>query len=147
MPFGPRSIYPQQNEQQNSKSPQRRPPITEKRQRYTDNRAQSYNHTDIHRQMKKQYRDHTISIYPSKSRMLPFSDSYKSEYERDEKNNHTHSSPKALLLTNGTKDKVGILLRHIFQFRLSPIQKTFSQKAPRTDGDFRLVHIISRPNR
>lgn len=79
--------------------------------------------------------------------MLPFSDSYKSEYERDEKNNHTHSSPKALLLTNGTKDKVGILLRHIFQFRLSPIQKTFSPKAPEPMAIFDWFTLYPAPRK
>ncbi len=50
-----------------------------------------------------------------------------------------------MLFTNGAEDKVGILLGHIFQFGLCTIEKTFSSKPSRSDGNLRLSHVIPCP--
>lgn len=68
----PIRIQFQQDKQQDSKAPQRRPAITNKRQWYPDNRHQPNGHTDIDHYVKENNRGYPISVYAREWRPLPF---------------------------------------------------------------------------
>ena len=48
-----------------------------------------------------------------------------------------------MLFPDGAKDKIRILFRFLFQFRLSAIQKAFAPKTAWSDGYFWLIHIVT----
>ena len=65
-----------------------------------------------------------------KSIPLSFGNLNNAETVTRDKSSNTADDPTKPLLTYRTENKVGILLRHIFKFGLSSIQKTFSQNPP-----------------
>ena len=75
--------------------------------------------------------------------MLSLAYRHEAEDKCHEKQYHPDGSPKALLLADGTEDKIGILFGHIFQFGLCAVEEAFTPEAARTDGDFRLVHVVA----
>lgn len=63
-------INPQKNEQQDGKSPKRRPTITEERKRNTNNGSKSEYHTHIYEKMEEDNAHDTVSVHPSEASML-----------------------------------------------------------------------------
>ena len=68
---------------------------------------------------------------------------YQSPDQCQEQQQYTRRTHKSLFFANGTEDKVGILLRHIFQFGLGAIQESLTLQSTRTNGNLTLMHVIT----
>lgn len=74
-------IYPQETEQQNGESQERRATVAEERQRNTYNRYYAYYHAYVYCKMEKEYRGKGIAVGPSKDIVLPFGKCHQAQYE------------------------------------------------------------------
>ena len=72
----PPGIQPQEDKQQDGKSPKRGSSITEQRQGNADDRRQPQYHTYINKEVKEENTEHTISIHTDEAGMLPFRQRY-----------------------------------------------------------------------
>ena len=63
-------IDTEEDEQQYGKSPQRRPTITEERQRYAYHRGETEHHSHIYEHMEEEYAQDTISVNTSETMWL-----------------------------------------------------------------------------
>ena len=137
-------IDPQEDEQQDGESPQRRTAITEERQRYADYRRETKHHAHVDEHMEEEHAKHTIAVNATEGKRLSLSKMYEPKDEGKKQEEHAGRTEEALLLTNGTENEVGVLLRHKLQFGLRAVKKTFAFKTTRPDGNLALMNIIAR---
>ena len=67
---------------------------------------------------------------------------HKSNDKGDHQCQDHHRAHKTELLTYGTEDKVGVLLRHKTVADIRTMQIALTRKTSRTDSNFRLVYIV-----
>lgn len=68
------------------------------------------------------------------------------KYPQDEngiEDQNSGCSNESLFFSDGTEYEIGILLGNVFQFCLCSLEKALSCQSSRTDGNLRLIHIIS----
>lgn len=121
-------INTQEDEQKQRKSPQRAASVAEERQRDTNHRRHSEHHTDVYEYVEKEDAHHAVAIDSCKTELLSFCKFYKSQYQRQEEQQHDGTAHEALFLAYRTEYEVGILFRHEFQFRLCSVKETLSEE-------------------
>ena len=72
----PISVLFQEHEEHQTKHKETRSSVTEEWQRNSDNRQQTYCHSDIYHQMEKYYRRYSVTVDSAERRALPFSQKY-----------------------------------------------------------------------
>ena len=131
------------DEKENRESPQRRSSVAEERQRNTDYRRQSQHHSHVDENMEEENAQYAIAIHPAETERLSLRHLYQSDDEGEEQQQYSCRPYESLLFANGAEDKVGVLLRHEFQFRLCSVQKSLALQSARTDGYLALVNIVA----
>ena len=76
--------------------------------------------------MKEEDAENTVPVDAPEAERLPFCKVYETQYQGEEDQKHHGAAYESLLLTHGTEDEVGILLRNIFQFGLRAIEESFT---------------------
>ena len=94
--------------------------------------------------MKEEYAEHTVPIDSPESGTLSFGQVDEPTNQGKEEQQHYCTTDKTLLLADCTKDKVGILLRHIFQFRLCTFQEALARQTSTTYCNETLIDIVPR---
>src|SRR4051812_41285710 len=92
--------------------------------------------------MQKQNTRYTIGIHPTKCTSLPLrhiDNAYQQEKVNKQKEEATNKSKR---LSQGSKDKVGMLLRYILTPCLCTLQKATSIQSTRANGNLTLAYII-----
>jgi len=90
--FNSTGIEPDENEKKQCKRPKRRSTVAKKGQRYPNNRGQTYRHTNIYSEMKKQDSGYTISINPAKSGPISFSQINQAHQQSDKQSDYSGRS-------------------------------------------------------
>jgi len=73
---------------------------------------------------------HPVAVDTSEHRGLTFSQVKDTQHEEGKQDQDEGGTNKAVLLADGAKDKVGILLRHVLQFRLRSVKDPFPVRPP-----------------
>src|SRR4051812_3567715 len=93
--------------------------------------------------MEKKHGSHTIAVNSAERRALSFCHEDEPYDQKELQHDHHCTSNESPLFSHCTKNEIGVLLRYKIVFRLSALQISFTGKASRADGDFRLVHIVT----
>ena len=106
-------IHTEENEEQQSESPQRGTAIGEEGERNTDDRSQAQHHSHIDEQVEKEDAEHTIPIDSSHRVRLSFSKCDESPNEEQIDNEHACRTDESFFFAHCAEDKVRVLLWHI----------------------------------
>lgn len=134
-------IYLYQNEQQDRKTPQGGPSITEERKRNADHRHDPDSHRHIDQEMEKEYGKYTPSIIPGKISTLACRHPDDLDQEQSVQYHDDRRAGKAPLLSQGRKNKVRMLLGDEIPLSLGAHQETFPPHPAGAYGYFALVRI------
>ncbi len=143
----PSGIYPEENEEQDGETPERRAAIAEEGQGDADDGGQAEYHPDVDEDVEEEDAQHAVPIDAAKRVWLSLGQMQEAEDEREEEQQHDGTADEALLLAYGAEDEVGVLLRHVFELRLSAVQEALALKPARADGNFGLYDIVAHAAR
>ena len=120
--------------------PQRRPPVRQKQKRYSRDRHDTHNHTDIDEKMKKEHTEYTRCNIRTVTRRIPH------DFQRAKKDDavqckNDESSDKAEFFRQNAEYKVRALLRQKSIMALRSMQKRPAEYAARSDCDLRLDDV------
>ena len=76
--------------------------------------------------MEQEDAEHTIPIDSSETERLAFSHFDETEYQEQEKHQHSRTAEESFLLAHRAENEVGILLRHEFQLGLRSVKEALS---------------------
>ena len=89
----------------------------------------------------------TVGIHPREGGMVALGYGNNAEDKRQEQQQDSHTADKALFLTDGAEDEVGVLFGNVLEFGLGAFEEPFSRDASATDGDFALIDVVARASK
>ena len=137
------SVKRQENEYHHRERQQRRPAVTQHRQRNPDHRHEADGHPDVDEKVHEQAGRHAVTVDSGERLPALLSVSHQPVYQEDIQQNQSQTPQETPLFADCAEDEVRALLRHEPVCRLGAVEETLAGQSTGADGNHRLPHIIS----